>query len=781
MGAVRYWVTIDVRRRWRSFGLATLLLGVIGAGAIGCLAAAERTASAHGRLLAGTNPADVAVEHGVAGSEFSVDGDLIAALPQVKSVGRGRPLFAGPVDEAGLLDPTLSVGVLSSGDGRLYYDIGRPRILEGEMPDPSRLDEALVNTAAAELLGVGLGDTFGIRVATFDDEPRLQQGDFSVGTLVELRVSGIASSSRGDFYSMGADPAVITTPALAQAHPDSHTYGVLVAELKRGDADVVAFTKGVERLSGTGSAAVHRRSDAVREFAHTTGPYAAAWLAAAIALLVAMCATAVQILVRLTSATSGERALSAIGMTKTQQGLAIALRALPVAMAATTIAAGLAAASSAFTLVGPAADLDPDPGLRVDRAALAASATVVFLVLLAAPFLRVPTRSTRAGLVADLLARLRLPFALVTGARLGRSGLAPSRSALLGTAAGLLLLTGAATFGTSLDRVLSTPALYGNDFDVRLGNAYRSIPPEDTERVLDGDPAVASYSREIVAGVNVEGIDVNATGLAPGKGAPGPSVTLGRLPRSVDEIALGRSLADRLDKHVGDEVEVRFGAKTRSVRMVGEVVGPGGDYLASPGSGAVLSYDGLKQLTPTASTDNYFVRLEPGAEPEAFVERILDWQGAAYATDDAGLPSAPPTLVDVGRIRSAPYLVAGVLAALAVATLVHTLLVTLRRGRRDLALLRVFGASRSQVHSMVVAQAVVLVGSAAVVSVPLGIALGRLAWLAVATSLGVVVHPVVPLWLALVPPAALLVAVMAAVGPARRAASTSAAGALRAP
>ena len=67
-----------------------------------------------------------------------VDGDLIGALPQVARVGRGRPLLAGPVDDDGLLDPDLSAAILTS-DGHLYYDMARPLIIHGEMPDPSRV------------------------------------------------------------------------------------------------------------------------------------------------------------------------------------------------------------------------------------------------------------------------------------------------------------------------------------------------------------------------------------------------------------------------------------------------------------------------------------------------------------------------------------------------------------------------------------------------------------------------------------------------------------------
>ena len=84
------------------------------------------------------------------------------------------------------------------------------------------------------------------------------------------------------------------------------------------------------------------------------------------------------------------------------------------------------------------------------------------------------------------------------------------------------------------------------------------------------------------------------------------------------------------------------------------------------------------------------------------------------------------------------------MAVVAIATLVHALVTTTRRQRRDLAVLRTVGFTRRQVQSVVAWQATALVLAAALVAVPVGIVLGRWAWLIFADELRVVGRPVVP-------------------------------------
>lgn len=91
-------------------------------------------------------------------------------------------------------------------------------------------------------------------------------------------------------------------------------------------------------------------------------------------------------------------------------------------------------------------------------------------------------------------------------------------------------------------------------------------------------------------------------------------------------------------------------------------------------------------------------------------------------------------------------MLAGVLAALAVATIGHTLVSSIRRRRRELAVLKTIGFHRRQVSAVVAWQATTFAALAALIGLPLGVALGRVAWRALADELGIVPDASTPCW-----------------------------------
>ena len=113
---------------------------------------------------------------------------------------------------------------------------------------------------------------------------------------------------------------------------------------------------------------------------------------------------------------------------------------------------------------------------------------------------------------------------------------------------------------------------------------------------------------------------------------------------------------------------------------------------------------------------------------------------------------------------------AGFLAVVSVITLAHAAAVTVRRRRRDLAMLRVLGFSGRDLRNTVRVQVAALSLVGAVVGVVLGLGLGRQLWRGVASSVSI------PTVIALPAPAIVLVplviAVLAQIGAAfsRRAA-----------
>jgi ABC-type lipoprotein release transport system permease subunit len=84
-------------------------------------------------------------------------------------------------------------------------------------------------------------------------------------------------------------------------------------------------------------------------------------------------------------------------------------------------------------------------------------------------------------------------------------------------------------------------------------------------------------------------------------------------------------------------------------------------------------------------------------------------------------------------------------ALVALGTVTHALVTSVRRRRRDLAVLKTLGFVRGQVAATVAWQASTFAVVALGLGLPLGIAAGRWAWQLTAAALGVASGPVVPL------------------------------------
>ena len=127
-------------------------------------------------------------------------------------------------------------------------------------------------------------------------------------------------------------------------------------------------------------------------------------------------------------------------------------------------------------------------------------------------------------------------------------------------------------------------------------------------------------------------------------------------------------------------------------------------------------------------------------------------------------------IVNLARIRSVPFLLAGLVAALAVLTLVHVMVTSVHHRRRDLALLRSLGADRRWISRAVHWQATSSALVPLALGVPLGLIAGRLVFGLFADSVGAVPSASFPYGLLVVVIVAFVaLANLAAALPARRA------------
>ena len=90
-----------------------------------------------------------------------------------------------------------------------------------------------------------------------------------------------------------------------------------------------------------------------------------------------------------------------------------------------------------------------------------------------------------------------------------------------------------------------------------------------------------------------------------------------------------------------------------------------------------------------------------------------------------------------GSLERTPLIALAATAILTSGVLLHALLHTGHRVRRDRAVLRVVGMTPAQVHRSLLAQALLVVTTAILIGVPIGALVGVIAWRRVAVALGV--------------------------------------------
>jgi hypothetical protein len=294
-----------------------------------------------------------------------------------------------------------------------------------------------------------------------------------------------------------------------------------------------------------------------------------------------------------------------------------------------------------------------------------------------------------------------------------------------------------------------------------------------------------------------------------------PPVLSGHPLEANNQIVLGAATLAQLHKRVGDTVVASYGTPKDAPVYVPPTtllivetatlpaIGAAQTLHTSMGTRAIVSVDieppafkkFLRSPDPTLNGPTMiFVRLRAGAPPAqalATLDRIADVANKAFAAVPNGaaagasvevLPVQYPAEIENYRtIGSTPVLLASGLAIGAVVALGLTLTASVRRRRRDLALLKALGFTKRQLAACVAWQSTVAVAVGVIVGIPLGIALGRWLWALFAHDIYAVPSATVPtLALFYVGLGALVLANVVAALPGRYAARTPTALVLRA-
>jgi hypothetical protein len=380
----------------------------------------------------------------------------------------------------------------------------------------------------------------------------------------------------------------------------------------------------------------------------------------------------------------------------------------------------------------------------------------------------------------------------------------PMRSTLLGTVVAVALVVGTITFASGLHTLVSHPALYGWNWTYQIAPS-QEVPPV-TRTLLSHDHDVAQWTPVHYFVSEIDGLSVPVL-LGTPKAKVAPPVLSGHGLDSNHDIVIGATTLALLHKHVGDTVVVTYGAPDQApayipptrLRIVGTATFPAVGFSSviadhtSMGTGALLSFDveppAFRQAQIQADPnlngpDLVFVQMRSGLSAvagRADMQRITRATNKVLSADPntegdnilAQGVQRPAQIVNYKTIGAAPVLLAIGLAVGAIVALALTLTASVRRRRRDLALLKTLGFTRRQLAASVAWQASVAALVGVVVGVPVGILMGRWLWTEFAREIAALPRPTVPVLAVIgVAVGTLVLANLVAALPGRQAART---------
>jgi predicted lysophospholipase L1 biosynthesis ABC-type transport system permease subunit len=272
-------------------------------------------------------------------------------------------------------------------------------------------------------------------------------------------------------------------------------------------------------------------------------------------------------------------------------------------------------------------------------------------------------------------------------------------------------------------------------WDVEAGNFSQQAQATAGRRFLAADPDVARFTGYGSEQLPVDGHTMDVLGIEQPPLSELP-VLRGRLPSSPREISLTSTSLRKLGRDVGDEVTLAGDlGRPKRFRIVGESLGPGAvDQGLDLRQGAIVRASELAQFIPqSVPVNRYLVHFKDGIDEQAAVRRLRSQFGLAVFHS-----SGTSSVASVERIQPLLVLLAATVLLLAGGTLVHALGGAMRRHRRELAVLKALGLGRTQTSGAVVLQSVTIAAWAMIVGVPIGLIVGRWAWTAAASTIGVV-------------------------------------------
>lgn len=602
--------------------------------------------------------------------------------------------------------------------GPVLPRVSRPVVDAGRWLDPAVGDGVVLESSLARAAWAAAGGT--VTVRTVD------------GAAHTLRVLGVAETAdQGPYPGWTPGLAWVTPATLASLEPDPAATQQSVG-LRLQDPAATDFT-AQQAVDALGSDQVTRVTTwhQVRAAMDMDNRLLGTMLAlfGLAALLATALATAGAAGSRVVAQLGDIRVLKAIGFTSRQVVPALLARHTALAVG------GMGLGTLAVTLLGP---LLPDPvgqavslwQARPDHVdaligtgtgAVAAIALATALPawragrVAAIPTARAPQHIARLSRAARLALLLRLPAALVLGARAAFHRPLRAAITIVRLAIPIVMITVALGSWATLDGFRAHPQRLG--LAAALTATPTGVGDAAARRLLNAQPGVAAVYPGVETQALVPGETTTITLRALGApGHPYPfAVVQGRNIQGPDEAVAGQGALDVMHVRVGQWVRVAADGNPYILHIVGRSVEPdhNGEMLS-------VGFDTLSGPTGPPAPEYYALALRPTATPNAVRAAIL-----AASHGHLDVQPTPSPADQLGAVR---VVAAGVIVLLALVGLVELLTATglaLRDHARDVAVLRAIGLTPRQITATMATSTGLLALTAAVTGCLVGLAVSN--------------------------------------------------------
>ena len=828
-------------RQLSSYLTVVLLIGLIGGIGMAALAGARRTQSSYPQFLASTNPSDLTMFVYSGTSQFPGKTlSLTKTISHLAGVERvvtaiGPQMVPLAANGAPRLSALSNVVITGSLDGMTLTQ-DRLAVVEGRLANPRRADEFVMTASAARILGVRVGQMvpFGFYSDAQTNSPDFGSPRVVPRLKVKVRLVGLVVPNTQvvqddidrTYGAVFLDQALMQK--LNHLEPGELVPALYGVQIDHAHATITQVERELIGVVPRGATyEFHVTSSVESQVELAIKPESVALGAfGAIAALVCLVLAAQAISRLLRRGEQDRRVLRALGASPAAAAFEGLLGVLVAVALGALLAFAVAALLSPLAPLGPVRPVYPGGRFAIDWTVLGVGVAVLTLGLGAIAIAQANRRASHRTLLAGgsfagpskvlrganatglpVAGVIGIHFALESGQ--GRTAV-PVRSVLFGTALAVALVVTTLTFASGLSNLISRPALYGWNWDYLL-LPNNNIPPKAVS-LLNHDPKIMAWSGADSTDLEIDGQEVPVL-IESAHAKVAPPILSGHGLDNQHQVVLGAGTMAMLHKHVGETVVISLGTKKNApafikptaLLIVGTATLPAvgySSYIAehtSMGTGAILplgvfpaGYVNYGEDANLHGPQLAFVRMRSDVSARAGradLERIAKAANKIFAADKNTFGNSvsvlgvlqPVQIVNYRSVGSTPVILAVGLAVGAILALGLTLASSVRRRRRDLAMLKTLGFTRRQLAAVVACQSTTTALVGVVVGIPLGIVIGRELWTLFARSINAVPDPTVPVLSVLIVGVGTLVfANLVAALPGRSAAHTPAALVLRA-